>query len=93
MIYDYSLANVVFYKDITMPEITPEILSEIIHFGKGIDAKTCRQIEFLDGYCTSLKFPQEAANSTERQAQRMNYEYCIQTMAGLMKKYAPEILN
>lgn len=93
MTYDFLLENEMLYKEIAMPEITSKILSEIIHFGRGTDAKTCRQIEFLDGYYTSLKFPQEAANSTERQAQRMNYEYCVQTMAGLMKKYASEILD
>lgn len=93
MIYDCSLTNEMLYKEITMPKISPKILPEIIHFGRGIDAKTCRQIVLLNGYYTSLIFPQEAVNSTERQAQRMNYEYCVQTMAGLMKKYASEILN
>lgn len=93
MIYNFQEKAVILWKNIIAPEITPKILPEIIHFGRGIDAKTCRQIVLLNGYYTSLIFPQEAVNSTERQAQRMNYEYCVQTMAGLMKKYASEILN
>lgn len=93
MIYNFQAKAVILCENIIVPEITPKILSEIIHLGKGVDTEICRRIAFMDGYYTSLKFPQEAVNSTERQAQRMNYEYCVQTMAGLMKKYASEILN
>ena len=93
MNYDFTFVDVVLYDGRITAKITSEILPRIIHLGRGIDAQTWGQTVFMDGYCTSLKFPQEAVNSTERQAQRMNYEYCVQTMAGLMKKYASEILN
>lgn len=93
MNYDFLFIDAVLYDGGIFAKITPKILPEIIHLGKGVAAETCSRIAFMDGYYTSLKFPQEAANSTERQAQKMNYEYCVQTMAGLMKKYASEILN
>lgn len=93
MIYDYSLKSAVFCRDIAMPRITPQALAGILYCGRAFGMDTYGEIPFIGGYYTSLKFPQEAENSVERQAQRMNYEYCVQTIAGLMKKYAPEILK
>lgn len=93
MIYNFPPMDTVFIKDIAIPKITSQILSEIIHYGGVFDVGTYGQTVFIEGYYTFLEFPQEAANSTARQAQRMNYDYCVQTMAGLMKKYAPEFLK
>ncbi|GFI45922.1 hypothetical protein IMSAGC019_01235 [Lachnospiraceae bacterium] len=93
MVYNFPPMDTVLIEDIAIPKITSQILSEIIHYGRAFDVGTYGQIVFIEGYYTSLKFPQEVANSTARQARRMNYDYCVQTMAGLMKKYAPEILK
>ncbi len=43
--------------------------------------------------CTSLIFPPKATDYRERQVQEMNYNSFIQTMAEMIKKYAPKILN
>ena len=93
MIYGYPAGNMMLCKGIVIPEITPEITAEILHYRKAYDMGMLLESAFIEGYYTALKFPQETANRTERQAQRMNYDYCVQTMAGLMKKYAPEILK
>lgn len=93
MFHDYSSKGAVFCRDVAMPKITPQVLAAILYCGRAFGVDTYGEIPFIEGYHTSLKFPQEAENSVERQAQRMNYEYCVQTIAGLMKKYAPEILN
>lgn len=42
-------------------------------------------------YCTSMLFPSRVASVRERQAQQQNYDYFVQTMAEMIKKYAPEI--
>lgn len=91
--WDFLLKGAVFYKDIAMSKITLEILPEILYYGKAFDVEAYGQVTFIEGYHTALKFPPEATDITARQAQRMNYEYCVQTMAGLIKKYAPEILK
>lgn len=88
MLYDFPLMDAVLYGDTAMPKI-----SEILYCRRAFDVDTYGKIPFIEGCYTSLKFPQEAVNRERRQAQRMNYEYCVQTIAGLMKKYAPEILN
>lgn len=44
-------------------------------------------------YYTSLQFPSRIADSTELQTQNQNYDYFIHTMAEMMQKYAPEILE
>lgn len=44
-------------------------------------------------YYTSLRFPSRVADSGVLQAQSQNYDYFIHTMAEMMKKYAPEILE
>lgn len=93
MIYGYPTGGIVFCGDIAMSKITPQELAEILYCRRAFGEDTYGEIPFIEGYYTSLKSPQEAVNSEERQAQRMNYEYCVQTIAGLMKKYAPEILS
>lgn len=42
-------------------------------------------------YYTSMCFPSRVASVRERQAQQQNYDYFVQTMAEMIKKYAPEI--
>ena len=93
MIYGYAAGDMMLCKDIVIPEITPAIAAEMLQYGKASGMRMLLECEFIEGYYTALKFPQETASRTERQAQRMNYDYCVQTMAGLMKKYAPEILK
>ena len=93
MVYNFPPMDAVLHKNIAIPKITSQIVPEIIHYGRAFDVETYSHIFFIEGYFTSLIFPQEAANSTARQARRMNYDYCVQTIAGLMKKYAPEILK
>lgn len=93
MIYGYPAGNIVLCKDVSIPEITPEIKAEILHYGKAFNMERFLGYAFIEGYHTALMFPPKAESSMTRQAQRMNYEYCVQTMAGLMKKYAPEILK
>lgn len=44
-------------------------------------------------YYTAFKFPKKVVSQQEKQAGQQNYEYFIHTMADMMKKYAPEILN
>lgn len=44
-------------------------------------------------YYTSLRFPSRVADGGVLQAQSQNYDYFIYTMAEMMKKYAPEILE
>lgn len=91
MIYGYTAGDIVLCKDIVIPEITPEIRAEILHYGNNM--RVLIESAFIEGYHTALKFPQEKVDNTARRAQQMNYEHCVQTMAGLMKKYAPEILK
>lgn len=96
MIYGYPTEGMMFCKDIVIPEITPEIKTKkeagILHCGKA-NMERLLGCAFIEGYYTALMFPPRSESSMRRQAQRMNYEYCVQTMAGLMKKYAPEILK
>ena len=42
-------------------------------------------------YCTSMRFPSRVASVREQQAQRQNYDLFVNTMAEMIKKYAPEI--
>lgn len=93
MIYDYPLKGAVFCRGTAMPKIMPQVLAGILYCGRAFGVDTYGEIPFIEGYYTSFKFPQEAENDAERQAQGMNYEYCVQTIAGLMKKYAPEVLK
>ena len=44
-------------------------------------------------YYTSLRFPSRVADNSVLQAQSQNYDYFIRTMAEMMEKYAPEILE
>lgn len=44
-------------------------------------------------YYTSLRFPSRVVDSGVLQAQSQNYDYFIHTMAEMMKKYAPDILE
>lgn len=40
-----------------------------------------------------MHFPPQVTNAVEKQAQKMNYDYFIHTMADMMRKYAPELLD
>lgn len=93
MFYNYLSKSAVLSKDAAMSKITPQMMAGIFCCRRAFDMETYGETAFIGGYHTSLRFPQEAVNREERQAQRMNYDYCVQTIAGLMKKYAPEILN
>lgn len=42
---------------------------------------------------TAMHFPSKITEEKEKQAQKLNYDYFIYTMADLMKKYAPEITD
>ncbi len=86
MMFDWLAASIVTLKDLVSSKIKAgDILGEpVLHGGQTI---------FPGGRHTALKFPPKAESGEARQAQEMNYEYFIQTMAGLMKKYAPEILK
>lgn len=44
-------------------------------------------------YYTSLRFPSRIAGGGVLQVQSQNYDYFIHTMAEMIKKYAPEILE
>lgn len=93
MFFDYSSKGAVLCKDTAMSKITPQMRAGILYWREAFDVETYGDISFIGGYHTSIRCSREAVNREERQAQRMNYEYCVQTIAGLMKKYAPEILN
>ncbi len=58
--------------------------------GSWLDGMEFRAMTVAD---TIMRFPAPVSEGGGRRAQQMNYEYCVQTIAGLMKKYAPEILN
>lgn len=93
MFYNYLSKSAVLCKGAAMSKITPQMMAGIFYRRRAFDVETYGETVFIGGYHTSLRFPQESASSEERQAQRMNYDYCVQTIAGLMKKYAPGILN
>ncbi len=42
---------------------------------------------------TALRFPQKAEDYKGQQVQKMNYDAFIRTMAEMVKKYAPKMLN
>ena len=42
-------------------------------------------------YCTSMRFPSRVVSVREQKVQRQNYDFFVNTMAELMKKYASEI--
>lgn len=44
-------------------------------------------------YCTSMRFPSRLVGVREQQVQRQNYDYFVRTMAEMIKKYAPEIIE
>lgn len=44
-------------------------------------------------YYTSLSFPLRAVNSGKLQTQQHNYDYFINTLAEMVEKYAPDILE
>ena len=73
MFYDYSSKGAVFCRDTAMPKIMSQVLAEILYCGSAFGVDTYGEIPFIEGYYTSFKFPQEAENDAERQAQRMNY--------------------
>lgn len=91
--WDFLSKDAVVCKEVAVSKITLDILPEILHYSEPFSRERLLESVFIEGYYTALKFPPEATDITARQAQRMNYEYCIQTMAGLIKKYAPEILK
>ncbi len=43
--------------------------------------------------CTFLRFPPKAEDYKGQQVQKMNYDTFIRTMAEMVKKYAPKMLN
>ena len=89
MVFNWPAASLVLRKDMAVSKIKAgDILSGRIFHGS-----QARRSILQGGYYTTLKFPPKAESGEARKAQEMNYEYCVQTMAGLMKKYAPEILK
>ncbi len=54
-------------------------------------------IRFIDDAlmhtCTFLRFPPKAEDYKGQQVQKMNYDAFIRTMAEMVKKYAPKMLN
>ncbi len=89
MVFDWTAASFASLKGTAMSKIKKgDILS-----GRIFRGSQARRNILPRGYYTTLKFPPKAESGAVRQAQEMNYENCVQTMAGLMKKYAPEILK
>ena len=43
--------------------------------------------------CTTMRFSSGTGNSVKEKAVAQNYDYFIHTMAEMVKKYAPEILE
>lgn len=48
----------------------------------------CQSLNYEDRI---YKFPSKAKTAEEKQAQKMNYDYFIQTMTELVKKYASDM--
>ena len=44
-------------------------------------------------YCTLFSFPPQKVNSKVKKTQHQNYDYFIHTLAELVEKYAPDILE
>ena len=44
-------------------------------------------------YCTLLYFPPKKVNSKVKKTQQQNYDYFINTLAEMVEKYAPDILE
>lgn len=44
-------------------------------------------------YYTTMSFSSRIAGVREQQAQQQNYDYFVHTMAEMIQKYAPEIIN
>lgn len=44
-------------------------------------------------YYTTMSFSSRIVGGREQQAQQQNYDYFVHTMAEMIKKYAPEIIN
>ena len=44
-------------------------------------------------YCTSFSFPPKKANGKAKKTQQQNYDYFINTLAEMVEKYAPDILE
>ena len=44
-------------------------------------------------YYTSMHFPSRVVSGSERQVHQQNYDYFVHTMADMIKKYAPEIIE
>ena len=44
-------------------------------------------------YYTTMSFSSRIVGSREQQAQQQNYDYFVHTMAEMIQKYAPEIIN
>lgn len=44
-------------------------------------------------YCTSLSFPHTIYDSKVKRTQQQNYDYFINTLAEMVEKYAPDILE
>lgn len=72
-----SATDLIMYKKGYKPE---ELLTVFLE-----EAKRC--------YCTSMRFPSRVTSGREQQAQRQNYDLFVNTMAELIKKYAPELLD
>lgn len=72
-----SATDLVMYKKGYEPEKLLAVFLE--------EAKRC--------YYTSLSFPSKVVHGRERQAQQQNYDSFIGTLADLIKKYAPELVD
>ena len=59
-----------------------------IDSGQGKLHFRCHRLNYKDKI---FKFPNEAKTKEEKQAQQMNYDYFIQTLTELVKKYASNI--
>ena len=87
MIFNDMFKDAVYYEGAAIPKRMPEIKAKDILFWRRGSVGFLEAI-FQEVYHTILKFPPKAESGAARQAQQMNYEYCVKTMTELMKKYA-----
>lgn len=71
------------------------LVSGLLCWSEGTFSK--REVSFFseeERYCTTvMHFPAKNVEDEIKQAQNLNYDYFVQTMADMIKKYAKEILD